>query len=170
MSVATAYAHWQAHLVPLAAELGTPVICGALTSSNNWLDQFLASGPPSPRENLTVVHKYQGVSSDATGQAAAMVSYLNQVHNKYGGRIWLTEFGMITFTTPPTYPSVAQAQAFMSAVVPQLRALPWLERFAWYPMAYMPGIIANDPNTAHITLVDNTTGALTALGTTYSGL
>jgi hypothetical protein len=105
---------------------------------------------------------------------ASLISYLNGVHAKYGSTLWLTEFGMISFTgSDPSqwsYPTVQQAIDYMTLAVPALRNLGFLERFSWYPMAYMPGIIAANPNAAHITLVDNVTGARTALGDVYASL
>lgn len=94
-----------------------------------------------------------------------MLQDLQSIYNTYQKPLWLTEFAEIVFGATPAltaFPSYDEQRAFMSAAIPALEALPYLERFAWYSL-FPDQIFSN--NTA--ALYDDD-GSPTPVGTLYA--
>lgn len=64
----------------------------------------------------------------------ALLADLQSIYNTYQKPLWLTEFAQIAFGATPMFPTYDQQLAFMSAAVPALEAVTYLERFAWYAL------------------------------------
>jgi hypothetical protein len=112
------------------------------------------------RVDFICVHWY-GASFDTPTAVDELRSYLEGVHDRFGLPIWITEYSLIDWTSPPKFPSWSQQAAFATASVAMLESLPYVERYAWFAMPRY----SDDPGET-IYLDDETTG-ITATGVAY---
>ena len=110
----------------------------------------------------TFVCRYSTNFADPASDVQALLADLQSIYNTYQKPLWLTEFAQIAFGGTPMFPTYDQQLAFMSAAVPALEAVTYLERFAWY--ALFPDQMYSN-NTA--ALYDNG-GSPTPAGTLYA--
>ena len=108
------------------------------------------------------VCRYSTNFADPASDVQALLADLQSIYNTYQKPLWLTEFAQIAFGATPMFPTYDQQLAFMSAAVPALEAVTYLERFAWY--ALFPDQMYSN-NTA--ALYDNS-GSPTPAGTLYA--
>jgi hypothetical protein len=172
MTVAQALTDWPA-FEATGAYLVSPACATDMTVNGNWFQRFATGdgGSYVPTFSAIATHLYTAAFTDVTG--VTLMNYLVALHNKWGKPIWLTEFGMIGFPgldpATWTYPTAAQAQAFVTNVIPQLRAYGWINRFSWYPDCASAAAIAANPGIANVAL-SNPDGSLTTLGALYASL
>ena len=125
MSVDQAISLWP-KLQATGLRLGSP----ATTSpSSTWLAAFMAKAKTRGlRVDFMTTHIY------AWPRADDFLNKLTMMHEKYGKPIWVTEYAVAdwdaTASSPCKY-SRAQTEDFMRATVAGMRALPFVERFAW---------------------------------------
>ncbi len=111
--------------------------------------------------------RYSANFGNATAEVQALVEFLQSVYNVWQKPVWLTELCQVNFgatTSLTRFPSYDQQLAFMSAAIPALDTLPFLERYAWY--ALFPDQLFSN-NTA--ALYDDS-GNPTPTGTLYATL
>jgi hypothetical protein len=70
-------------------------------------------------------------SSAAVGQ---LERYVAAVHDRYRLPIWLTEFGLIRFGDPATFPTTNQQVSFVRDTTAMLNRLSYVERYAWFAL------------------------------------
>ncbi len=129
-------------------QLGSPAVTQT-TRGWNWLAAFMAGAKTNGyRVDFIAAHWYGDCS-----RPTSLVSYLNQIHTRYGLPVWLTEFCC--------YNGSLQANTqFTQKVGPLLAALPYLQRVGWFCNRSLAG------GYEHSGLVDSK-GALTSVGTAY---
>ena len=72
---------------------------------------------------------------DIDGAVNRLKNFLQAVHHKFQLPIWLTEYSLIRWSNPPTYPSWGQQAKFASKSIEMLETLPLVERYAWYSLS-----------------------------------
>ena len=85
------------------------------------------------RVDFVCVHWY-GEKFDVDGAVNRLKKFLRAVHRKFKLPIWLTEYSLIRWTDPPTYPSWEQQAEFASKSLEMLETLPFVERYAWFSL------------------------------------
>jgi hypothetical protein len=68
------------------------------------------------------------------GSLPLVLAKVAYVHDKYGLPIWVTEFAVADWSATPSRPSRytgMEIRSFMRAAVAGMRAMPFVERFAW---------------------------------------
>ena len=140
--------------------LGSPAVAFGADQPGGWLDQFMSGAAQRGyRVDFVAVHWY-GADFHAGQSVRALHDYLSAVHDRYGKRVWLTEFALMRFG-PTTYaPQRAQA-AFAARATRMLDRLPWLERYAWFAMPA--------PTHGRSTGLVRPDGSVTAVGRAYAG-
>lgn len=138
--------------------LGSP---GTANAAGPWLDQFMTK---ARRANLRVdfiaMHCYTAPNT------ASFLARLASLHSKYGLPIWVTEFAVADWSATPSRPSRytgLQIRRFMRDSIAGMRAMPYVERFAWKTRE------AFDPIMGASALF-HTDGQLTATGRFYASL
>ena len=71
---------------------------------------------------------------DVDEAVKTLKNFLEDVYHKFQLPIWLTEYSLIRWTDPPTYPSWEQQAEFAAKSVEMLETLPFVERYAWYSL------------------------------------
>jgi len=133
MTVAQALDLWP-QLQATGMRLGSPAPANNPAQSGSWLEQFMAGAKTRGyRVDFICVHWY-GSSFDAATATSQLKSFLQAVHTKFGLPIWLTEYSLIVWSSPPTFPTWAQSAAFATQSVAMLETLPFVERFAWFSL------------------------------------
>ncbi len=128
-------------------QLSSPAVTQT-TRGANWLSTFMAGVKTHGyRVDFIAAHWYGG------SNPASLMSYLTQLHARYGLPIWLTEFC--------AYNGSLQVNTrFAQQAGPLLAALPYLQRVGWFTNRSLAG------GYQHSGLVDSK-GALTSVGTAY---
>jgi hypothetical protein len=101
--------------------------------AGGWLDRFV-SGARSRGYQLDFIalHWY---GSDFSGAAVGQLkSYLQAVYDRYHLPIWLTEYALIKFGDPTTFPTPAQQATFVRDSTAMLQGLSYVERYAWFAL------------------------------------
>jgi hypothetical protein len=145
--------------------LGSPATAGDPTRPGSWLERFMDGVERRGyRVEFVCVHWY-GTGADAAGETRALETLLRAVHGKYGKPVWLTEFALVGWTTPPRFPTYDQQAAFARQAVPMLESLPFVERYAWFalPPWWADGVPAT-------TNLYDEVGTPTAVGAVYRSL
>jgi hypothetical protein len=167
-SVNTVLAYWH-QLELTGCRLGAPS-GGKGTGWDAWIAAFMAGTVPEtglpPRVDFMVMHEYQSIGNSAPVAAANVINNLRAVYALYGKPIWLTEFAKASFGSPNLWPTQAEEQAFLAALIPPLRTLTFVEKYASYPLTLSASQIIADPNEVNIMLA-NADGTLTVVGQTY---
>ncbi|MFK8061358.1 MAG: glycosyl hydrolase [Polaribacter sp.] len=127
VSVADAIALWP-QLEALGVRLGAP--SPANVTSDPWLEDFMTAAKANNlRVDYLTVHHYGGPS------VPALINKLQNLYDKYGLPIWVTEFAVadwgISNKDDNRY-SVEQVEAFMRGVLPALDKLDFVERYSWF--------------------------------------
>lgn len=157
MSVDEAIRLWP-RLQSTGLRLGSPA---TVDVRSPWLEHFMSR---ARRANLRVdfmtMHCY---TSPNAGSFLAKLWYL---HYKYGRPVWVTEFAVSDGAATPSRPSrytVRETGQFMQTAVAGMRAMPFVERFAWKTRE--PGDPAMSPSALY-----QTNGQLTSIGRLYASL
>ena len=112
------------------------------------------------RVDYVTMHRYAWPKADDFLNKVAML------YEKYGKPVWVTEYAVADWNATSTRRSVysrAQTEDFMRATVAGMRAMPFVERFAWKTRA------ATDPRMGCSALF-HTDGRLTSTGRLYASL
>jgi Glycosyl hydrolase catalytic core len=164
MTVSLALDLWP-RLQETGLRLGSPAMAGNPALTGSWLEQFMdGARERGYRVDFVCVHWY-GAGTDAAAETAALRSYLQAIHDKYQKPIWLTEFALIRWTSPATFPTYDEQVAFVRQAVPMLESLPFVERYAWF--AVPPWM---DSGILGTTNLYNEDGTPTPVGVAYRGL
>ncbi len=113
--------------------LGSPAAAEA-----RWLERFMDGVDERRlRVDFICLHWYGDVTEP--GAVEGLRGWLIEAWEQYGRPIWLTEFSGSTgrwleIANPPV--DVAANAAFLREAVPMLRELPFLERYAWFELAW----------------------------------
>lgn len=106
--------------------LGSPA---TISSTARWLDQFMLR---AKEENLRVdfmtMHSYAWPNSDS------FLGKVTELHEKYERPVWVTEYAVADWRATRTRRSEysrKQVETFMRETVKGMRAMPFVERFAW---------------------------------------
>ncbi|MET4136184.1 glycosyl hydrolase [Pseudarthrobacter sp. PvP090] len=157
MSVDEAIRLWP-QLQSTGLSLGSP---GTTNAAGPWLDQFMTKARGANlRVDFIAVHCY---TAPHTG---SFLARLVSLHAKYGLPIWVTEFAVADWSATPARPSRytgLEIRRFMRDTVAGMRAMPFVERFAWKTRGPF------DPIMGESALYD-TDGQLTATGRLYASL
>lgn len=125
MSVDEAVRLWPL-LQTTGLRLGSPA---TVSPSARWLDQFMLR---AKQENLRVdfmtMHSYAWPKSDE------FLGKVRELHEKYERPVWVTEYAVADWRATRTRRneySRKQVETFMRETVKGMRAMPFVERFAW---------------------------------------
>ncbi len=138
--------------------LGSPAAAGG-----TWLERFMMGVEErGGRVDFICLHWYGDVTRAAA--VAELRRSLTVAWERYGRPIWLTEFSGSTgrwleIANPPV--DAAANAAFLRDAVPMLRELPFLERFAWFELAWRRAPWKS------VGLVDPISGAWTEVGAAW---
>jgi hypothetical protein len=133
MTVQQALDLWP-HLMATGMRLGSPATAANPSLSESWLEQFMDGAKARGyRVDFVCVHWY-GQKFDIDGAVNRLKNFLLAVHHKFGLAIWLTEYSLIRWSDPPTYPSWEQQAKFASQSIKMLETLPFVERYAWFSL------------------------------------
>ncbi|MDI5978635.1 glycoside hydrolase family protein [Amycolatopsis magusensis] len=115
--------------------LGAPAVAFGGDQAGGWLDRFMSGAAARGlRVDFIPLHWY---GSDFSAAAVDHLrGYLQNVHNRYGKPIWLTEYALIDFTqSTPRYPSQDQQVAFVKNSSAMLQSLSFVERYSWFTLS-----------------------------------
>lgn len=164
MTVDEAIALWPI-IESTGARIGAPAVAKNADVDGEWLDEFMTK---AKAQNLQVdfipVHWYGGL-----GGAQNLITYIQNVHEKYGLPVWLTEFAPANWNATPenapdVCPTAGELNSFMLSVLPRLDTLQCLERYSWFS----GGPDFNALYYTNLNSLLSTTGELSGLGQTYS--
>jgi len=96
--------------------------------NTHWFDAFFeACEVLGCRIDYLATHDY---ANYPTNQADRLVENLQMLYNRYGRKIWLTEFALCCTT------DLAEVEAFLRAIIPQLEAADFVHRYSWFITRY----------------------------------
>lgn len=157
MSVDEAIRLWP-KLQATGLRLGSPA---TISPTSPWLSEFMSKAKNRGlRVDFMTMHCY------AWPNAKDFLAKVTALHEKYGKPVWVTEYAVADWSATATRPSrysTAQVHDFMRASVAGMRALPFVERFAWKTRRY------GDPIMGASALY-NIDGSLTSTGRLYASL
>jgi hypothetical protein len=155
MTVDEAIRLWP-RLMDTGLRLGSPAPAG---TNSAWLESFMSKAKAKGlRVDFVTMHRY------AWPKADEFLKKVTMLHEKYGKPIWVTEYAVADWDATPTRPSIytrAQTEDFMRATVAGMRAMPFVERFAWKTRSN------TDPAMKSSSLF-NSNNTLTSTGKLYS--
>ncbi|WP_430813929.1 glycosyl hydrolase [Carboxylicivirga sp. RSCT41] len=126
MTVDEAIALWP-KLESIGLPLGSPAPVGG---TNEWMNEFMARAKAEGlRIDFVAMHRYPGPNAES------FLQKVKEVYEAYGLPIWITEFAVADWnaaTVDDNRYTPEQVLAFMKAVLPQLDALDYVERYAWF--------------------------------------
>lgn len=134
MSVADALAAWP-KLEKTGMRLGSPSVAWGADQSGKWLDQFMSGAKQKGlRVDFITLHWY---GSDFSAAAVnQFLGYVDAVHNKYGLPIWVTEYGLIDWSSGTArYASSSQLATFITGTTKGMESRGFVERYAWFGLA-----------------------------------
>ena len=158
MTVEEAIALWP-DLESVGVPLGSPVTA---STSSTWFSDFMSR---ATEENLRIdfvaVHIYDVYNVDI------FVQKLEEVFEKYGKPIWITEFALRDWRADNNNPnrySEEDVLLFMQQLLPRLEELDFVHRYAWFDTS------PKNPNYEKLRTADLITenNQLTSLGAYYS--
>jgi hypothetical protein len=130
---------WWPELMATGMRLGSPAPASDAATPGGWLDWFITTARTlGYRVDFIALHWY-GTDFDATA-VGQLQAYLEDVHERYGLPIWLTEYGLAKYDvlrpSPELaiYPTLQQQAAFVAASTRMLEELPYVERYAWFAL------------------------------------
>jgi RNA polymerase sigma factor (sigma-70 family) len=138
MTVAQALADWPA-LEATGMLLGSPAVQDDAATPGSWLDQFMSGARARGyRVDFITVHWYaQGF--DPVASVSELQSYLESIYQRYHLPIWVTEFGMVHFGSPTTYPTDSEQSAFLTGAAAMFASLGYVQRYAWFALPVSSG-------------------------------
>lgn len=146
------------HLQATGLRLGAP---GTTDAAGPWLDQFMTKARRARlRVDFITVHSY------TSPDVRFFLDRLAFLHAKYELPIWVTEYAVADWGATPVRPSRysgLQIRRFMKDTVAGMRAMPYVERFAWKTRAPFDPIMG-------ASALYHTDGQLTATGRLYASL
>jgi hypothetical protein len=132
MSVDDALAAWP-KLQATGMRLGSPAVSYGGDQSGGWLDRFMSGASAKGyRVDFITLHWYGSDFSDAA--VNQFLGYVDAVHKRYDKPIWITEYGLQTFSGTPKYPTGAQEVAFINGTTKGLQSRSYVERYAWFAL------------------------------------
>ena len=133
MTVQQALDLWP-QLMATGMRLGSPATGGNPTLSGSWLERFMAGAKARGyRVDFVCVHWY-GEEFETDAAVERLKNFLQAVYHKFKLPIWLTEYSLIRWSNPLTYPSWEQQAGFASKSIEMLETLPFVERYAWFSL------------------------------------
>jgi hypothetical protein len=157
MSVDQAIRLWP-HLMSTGLRLGSP---GTTNATGPWLDQFMTRASRAGlRVDFITVHRYASPDTDS------FLAKLAEVHARFSMPIWVTEFAVADWSATPSRPSRytgLQIRRFMRDSIAGMRAMPYVERFAWKTRGPFDPIMG-------ASALYHSDGQLTATGRLYASL
>ncbi|MEO5780840.1 MULTISPECIES: glycosyl hydrolase [Arthrobacter] len=157
MSVDEAIRLWP-QLQSTGLRLGAP---GTVNAASPWLDEFMTK---AKRANLRV--DFMTMHCYASPNVASFLTKVAYLHAKYGRPVWVTEFAVADWSATPSRPSRytgVEIRSFMRDAVVGMRAMPFVERFAWKTRAPFDPIMG-------ASALFHTNGQLTETGRLYASL
>jgi hypothetical protein len=133
LSVEQALSLWPA-LQTTGQRLGAPAVAYGGDTAGGWLDRFMSGAAAQGyRVDFIPLHWYGGDfrAGPATDQLKA---YVSAVYARYHKPIWLTEFALMRFDNGTQYAPADVQSAFITQATAMLRALPYVERYAWFSL------------------------------------
>ena len=129
MTVQQALDLWP-HLMATGMRVGSPATARDPSLPGSWLEEFIDGAKARGyRVDFVCVHWY-GETFDIDGAVRRLKDFLQAVHHKFQLPIWLTEYSLIRWSNPPTYPSWEQQATFASKSIEMFETLPFVERYA----------------------------------------
>ena len=144
--------------------LGSPAPASNAQKRGSWFDQFMSGVKAKGyRVDFICLHRYEKNFADINAAVKDLRTYLEEVHERYPDMpIWLTEFALTNYSvTGAKFPTEDQQAAFATASVKMLRALPYVERYAWFAMPP-----TKDPTDTRA--LSDSEGNLTKVGLAYA--
>lgn len=125
MTVASAIAYWPA-LEASGLRLGSP---SPVHIRGDWFKAFMDQAAAKDRRvDFITMHSYASPNSES------FLNIVQEVYDRYGKPIWITEYAVAdweaTATSPSRY-SAKEIMAFMGETAAGFRDMPFVERFAW---------------------------------------
>ena len=134
MTVQQALDLWP-QLMATGMRLGSPATAADPTLSGSWLEQFMHGAKARGyRVDFVCVHWYAR-EFDVDRAVNRLKNFLQALHQKFQLPIWLTEYSLIRWSNPPTFPSWEQQAKFASSSIEMLETLPFVERYAWFSLS-----------------------------------
>lgn len=138
MSVGQALDLWP-RLMATGQRLGSPAPADYAATPGSWLDRFMTGAKHRGyRVDFITVHWYGRTFADTGAAVTQLQAYLQAVYDRYHLPVWLTEYSLADFTSGvalANYASPDQQAAFVTASLPMLEQLPFLERYAWFALS-----------------------------------
>lgn len=157
MSVDQAIKLWP-QLEATGLRLGSPA---TVNPTSLWLEDFMKKADQSGRRvDFMTMHVYAWPNADS------FLRKVTALYEKYGKPIWVTEYAVADWAATKANPSRYSRQEtedFMRATVAGMRAMPYVERFAWKTRS------ATDPIMRSSALY-HTNGSLTSTGRLWASL
>lgn len=158
MSVEKALDLWPG-LEATGRRLGSPAVA-VKPVDGDWLPAFMAEAQKrNYRVDFMTLHWY------GTPNPAQFLRWVDEVHEKYGKPIWITEFAVADWSVKKTGGttrfSVADVARFMKAVIPELEKRDFVEHYFWFS-----GHV--DSKVMGTSALFNPDGSLTEVGRIYS--
>ena len=151
--VATAISLWPSFNNP-AIRIGSPGTAANANPGQAWFTSFMnqLNANANLRADFLAIHWYGWNAGSCDANASQLENYIRWAERFAGNRpIWITEWGCLNQSAPDT----ATVVNFFKGAVAMFARHPRIERYAWYPWATNCGL-------------NDSTGALTALGTAYA--
>jgi len=148
ITVEDALASWP-NLASKAGYVGSPGVAGNPVKGD-WLPRFMAA---DPKVDFITVHWYKGIDPKR------FIRDMEEVHDRYGKPLWVTEFSPQTISSSRREPdkyTQEQVDGFISEVIQWMESTSWVERYAWH-----------DSRTGTSALFDEN-GELTETGKAYA--
>jgi hypothetical protein len=155
MTVDEALALWP-KLETIGLPLGSPA---AAWPTQQWIYDFMDKAIAQKRRvDFICVHMYVGLDD------THFVGVLTDLYNKYHLPIWITEFATVdndANTIEANRYTPEQVLAFMQRLLPQLEAMPFIQRYSWF---------SGSPTSTRLwpSALVAADGSLTALGKWYA--
>ncbi|MGM0929148.1 MAG: glycosyl hydrolase [Actinomycetota bacterium] len=157
MSVDEAIRLWP-RLQRTGLRLGSPA---TVNPTSRWLSEFMSKARKAGlRVDFMTMHCY------AWPNAESFLGKVKALHEKYGKPIWVTEYAVADWSATKSKPSRysrAETEDFMRATVAGMRAMPYVERFAWKTRSAFDPIMGSSA-------LYHTNGSLTSTGRLYASL
>lgn len=134
MSVATALHLWP-KLQDTGLPLGSPA-CAGPADTSAWLAAFMdGAHRQGSRVDFLCVHSYAS-NFEVEPAVASLKAYLQRIDRRFGIPIWLTEWAMINWSSPASYPNSARQGEYAAAAIAMMEELSIVERYAWYSLPH----------------------------------
>lgn len=156
-SVEKALTQWP-KLEATGLRLGSP---SCVHPDNEWMTAFMKGvDAHGLRVDFICVHSYGGPSAES------LVTRLEKVHALYKRPIWITEFAVADWEAKSPEENRHKPEKvadFVAKLLPQLEAMDFIERYAWFHGGISGGPLASSQ-------LFNPDGTLTVVGEAYRSL